>query len=142
MPNQANVPAENAASGNIADRATPVVVIFSWGSPLAEIRLAYIAEHLASHGYAAVAIEHAETSAEKFMRFLWGKEGAPGGPELLLRPQDITAVLDHLSAQQTAGDRARRKLNLEAVGILGQSLGWVYRTRSRGARKLIGAFLS
>ncbi|MEL6816441.1 MAG: dienelactone hydrolase, partial [Cyanobacteria bacterium J06598_3] len=115
-----------------SERNTPVVVI-SHGVASSRNTLAYIAEHLASHGYGVVAIEHSETSAEKFVRFLWGKESAPGGQELVLRPLDITAVLDTLSVRQATGDTAVSRLNLESVGLLGQSLGGYTVLASGGA---------
>ncbi len=101
--------------------STPVVII-SHGVASDRKTFAYLSEHLASHGYAVAALEHTETSAERFMRFLWGQEGPPSSRDLLLRPQDITALLDTLSDQQ-ATDPALKDLNLNSVGLLGQSLG-------------------
>lgn len=124
------LPKDSGAAGTEGN--TPVVVI-SHGVASSRNTLAYMAEHLASHGYGVVAIEHSETSAEKFVRFLWGKESAPGGQELVLRPRDITAVLDTLSARQATGDAAVSGLNLESVGLLGQSLGGYTVLASGGA---------
>ncbi|MEO0647782.1 MAG: alpha/beta hydrolase, partial [Cyanobacteria bacterium J06650_10] len=124
---QVNAPIEDLSDRAISGRGIPVVVI-SHGVASTRNTLAYMAEHLASHGYAVVSIEHTETSAENFSRFLWGRGSAPGGQELLLRPRDITAVLDLLIAQQTDAQQANNHsalsdLNLESVGVLGQSLG-------------------
>lgn len=124
---QVNAPIEDLSDRAISGRGIPVVVI-SHGVASTRNTLAYMAEHLASHGYAVVSIEHTETSAENFSRFLWGKGSAPGGQELLLRPRDITAVLDLLSIQQADAQQANNRsalsdLNLESVGVLGQSLG-------------------
>ncbi|MEO1299095.1 MAG: hypothetical protein AAFW75_25630 [Cyanobacteria bacterium J06636_16] len=82
----------------------------------------YLAEHLASHRYGVINLEHAETSAEKFSRFLQGLEGSPTPSELLHRPRDITAVLDTL-AVRAVNEPNLQTLNLQAVGVLGQSLG-------------------
>lgn len=101
--------------------STPVVLI-SHGLASDRKTFAYLAEHLASHGYAVFVLEHAETSAAKFVRFLRGLEGAPDPYELLLRPRDVTAILDTLTAQQ-ATDVNLSHLNLDSVGLLGQSLG-------------------
>ncbi|NER84401.1 MAG: alpha/beta hydrolase, partial [Leptolyngbya sp. SIO1D8] len=70
----------------------PVVVI-SHGLASDRQTFAYLAEHLVSHGYGVVMLEHAETSAEKFDRFLRGLEGPPTPTELVHRPRDITAAL-------------------------------------------------
>lgn len=106
---------------NAPNNSIPVVAI-SHGIASSRETFGYLAEHLASHGYGVVVLEHAETSAERFTRFLNGLEGAPDPRELLLRPQDITTMLDTLSAQQDTNPKLR-DLNLESVGLLGQSLG-------------------
>ncbi|MEO0771131.1 MAG: alpha/beta hydrolase, partial [Cyanobacteria bacterium J06649_4] len=130
--------------GRESNKEIPVVVI-SHGVASTRNTLAYMAEHFASHGYAVVSIEHTETSAENFSRFLWGQGRAPGGRELLLRPQDITAVLDLLStrqanARQTDSDSALSHLNLASVGVLGQSLGG-YTVLAAGGAKIDRTFL-
>lgn len=127
LPNQPEPNRPEAAA-----ESTPVVII-SHGVASSRKTFAYMAEHLASHGYAVVALEHIETSADKFIRFLWGKEDAPGGKELLLRSQDITAVLDTLNSQKTEGDSTLTRLDLTSVGLLGQSLGGYTVLASGGA---------
>ncbi len=112
-------PARAADPG--ATGESPVVVI-SHGIASDRHTFAYLAEHLASYGYAVVALEHSETSAEKFSRFLQGLEGPPEPADLLNRPRDITAVLDTLE-RRASTDRRLQALNLRAVGVLGQSLG-------------------
>ncbi|NER80708.1 MAG: dienelactone hydrolase, partial [Leptolyngbya sp. SIO1D8] len=69
-----------------------------------------------------VMLEHAETSAEKFDRFLRGLEGPPTPTELVHRPRDITAALDTLETRATI-EPVLQMLNLQEVGVLGQSLG-------------------
>jgi predicted dienelactone hydrolase len=93
----------------------PVVVI-SHGSASNRQTFAYLAEHFASHGYAVVVPEHPDSSTDKFARFLNGLEGPPNVTSLLQRPRDITAVLDKLEQQG-------RSLDLDNVGVLGQSIG-------------------
>lgn len=106
-----------------SDRENEIpVVAISHGVASDRQTFAYLAEHLASHGYAAIVLEHSETSAETFFRFLWGQGSTPSPREFLLRPQDITAALDTLSEQQATDTRLSR-LNLESVGLLGHSLG-------------------
>ncbi|EDX86003.1 conserved hypothetical protein [Synechococcus sp. PCC 7335] len=109
----------------------PVIVI-SHGVASDRRTFSYLAEHLASHGYGVVALEHTETSAEKLVRFFWGQDKAPDPIDLLLRPQDITAALDTLTDWQNSSrppnvhqdvNQAVRNFNLKSVGLLGQSLG-------------------
>ncbi|MEL6470414.1 MAG: alpha/beta hydrolase [Cyanobacteria bacterium J06623_4] len=134
------MPERDSTAAGGTGSSVPVVVI-SHGVASSRNTFAYMAEHLASHGYAVVAIEHRETSAEKFVRFLWGKEGAPGGEELLLRTQDITAALDVLSEQQADGELSVSGLNLASVGLLGQSLGG-YTVLAAGGAQIDRAFLA
>lgn len=114
------------ASSNI-----PVVVI-SHGLASDRQTFGYVAEHLASHGYGVIALEHAESSAEKFERFLRGLEGPPTPTELLDRPRDITAVLDTLE-RRAVNEPELQSLNLQAVGVLGQSLGGYTALAAAGA---------
>jgi predicted dienelactone hydrolase len=107
---------------DIAGQSTIPVVVISHGIASDRETLAYLAEHLASHGYGVVALEHAETSAERFVNFLRGMEGPPSPEELINRPRDITAALDTLE-QRAIRESALQPLNLQAVGVLGQSLG-------------------
>jgi len=117
----------------------PVVVI-SHGIASSRKTFQYMAEHLASHGYAVVSLEHIDTSAEKFVRFLWGKEGPPAAEDFLLRPRDITATLDFLTEQQST-DPAIAQLNLSSVGVLGQSLGG-YTVLAAGGASIDPQFLA
>lgn len=116
---------------NASPTETPVVVI-SHGIASDRLTFAYLAEHLASHGYGVIVLEHAETSAERFDRFLRGFEGPPAPSELLNRPRDITAVLDTLESRSTT-ELELQTLNLQAVGVLGQSLGGYTALAAAGA---------
>ncbi|MFK8183644.1 MAG: alpha/beta hydrolase [Phormidesmis sp.] len=127
-----------ASSAAAETNAVPVVVI-SHGVASSRKTFQYMAEHLASHGYGVVSLEHVDTSAEKFVRFLWGKEGPPSPQDLLLRPQDITAALDFLTQQQ-ASDPALARLSLSSVGVLGQSLGG-YTVLAAGGAEIDPLFL-
>ena len=101
--------------------SVPVIVI-SHGVASNRETFAYLAKHLASHGYAVVAMDHADTNTEKFNRFLTGLEGAPDPQSLLHRPRDVSAVLDTLEEKATE-ESGLRSLNLDAVGVIGHSLG-------------------
>ena len=107
---------------NVSGGSNLPVVVISHGIASDRQTFGYLAEHLASHGYGVINLEHAETSAEKFARFLQGLEGPPTPSELLHRPRDITAVLDTLEARSLT-EPDLQTLNLQTVGVLGQSLG-------------------
>ncbi|MEM8808231.1 MAG: alpha/beta fold hydrolase [Cyanobacteria bacterium P01_G01_bin.38] len=104
-----------------ATQSIPVIVI-SHGVAASVWSLAYLAEHLASHGYAVILLEHPETTPQRFSQFFSGLAGPPSAMTLLNRPRDITAALDTLT-QQAQRNPDLQKLNLESVGVLGHSLG-------------------
>lgn len=99
----------------------PVAVI-SHGTASNRQTFAYLAQHLASHGYAVVVPEHLDTSTEKFSQIFNGLQGPPDPNTLLLLPKDITAVIDELE-RRAKFEPELQSLNLQAVGVLGQSLG-------------------
>ena len=98
------------------------VVIISHGVASNRKTFAYLAEHLTSHGYAVVVPEHIDTSTDKFSQMFNGLEGPPDANTLLLLPKDITAVLDELE-RRAKFEPELQSLNLQAVGLLGHSLG-------------------
>lgn len=102
-------------------KSIPVIVI-SHGLASNRTALAYLARHFASHGYGVVVPEHIGTNTNTFNRFLNGVESPPSPDEFVLRPQDITAILDALVAKQEV-DPSLARWDLSSVGILGHSLG-------------------
>ncbi len=111
---------------------TPLILL-SHGLGSNRITLGYLAQHWASYGYAALVIEHNETNTDRFNRFLSGMAAPPSARELLLRPQDVTAALDNLT-QRAKTDPTLANLDLESVGIAGQSLGGYTALASGGAK--------
>lgn len=103
-------------------KAKTPVVILSHGLGSNRLTLAYLAQHLASYGYASLVLEHSETSSDRFNRFLSGMAAPPSASELLLRPKDVSAALDHLS-ERAKNNPNLAGLDLDNVGIAGQSLG-------------------
>ncbi|MEL7242768.1 MAG: alpha/beta hydrolase [Cyanobacteria bacterium J06643_5] len=114
-----------------SSKQIPVAVI-SHGTASNRQTFTYLAKHLASHGYAVVIPEHLETSTTKFSRIFDGLEGPPDANTLLLLPQDITAVLDELE-RRAKSEPEFQSLNLQAVGVFGQSLGGYTVLASAGA---------
>ncbi|MGG6237453.1 alpha/beta hydrolase [Nodosilinea sp. AN01ver1] len=100
----------------------PLVVI-SHGLGGNRSTFAYLAEHLASHGLAVAVVEHPGSSAAQIEALLGGRADEAIRPEeMISRPIDIQRVLDDLAL--AARDSALgRRLDLERIGVLGQSLG-------------------
>ncbi|MEY2858015.1 MAG: hypothetical protein RLZZ74_2327 [Cyanobacteriota bacterium] len=107
-------PKSDYPSGMLRKRPLPVIAI-SHGMASSRQTFAYLAKHLASHGFAVAVIEHEDMSLAKFDRVLAGRESFPEANNLIDQPLDISSVLDRLEAETN--------LNLERVGLVGQSFG-------------------
>jgi predicted dienelactone hydrolase len=95
----------------------PVIVI-SHGLGSDRQTFAYLANHLASYGFAVAVPEHPGSNAEQVRALINGLVSEVASPqELIDRPLDIKFLLDEL--KRSYGGR----LNLQRVGVLGQSFG-------------------
>ena len=97
------------------------VIVFSHGVASGQNAFVYLAQHLASHGYAVVVPQHDDDN-QKYFQFLAGVGSPPNPITLISRPQDISRVLDRL--EQLSQTRPNyTHLDLNNVGALGHSLG-------------------
>ena len=86
--------------------------------------LAYLARHLASHGFAVAVVEHPGSSAEQISELLSGQVGEAVEPEeMVRRPMDIRLLLDELETLTQTEPTLRNRLDFGHVGLLGQSMG-------------------
>lgn len=105
----------------VTSRPTPVVVI-SHGLASDRTTLAYLATHLASYGFAVAVPEHPGSNTEKLRLLLTGRANAAEEPsEFINRPYDVTYLLDRLQVLDKADPTYQ--LNLDQVGVIGQSYG-------------------
>lgn len=96
---------------------TPVIVI-SHGLGSDRQTFAYLATHLASYGFAVAVPEHPGSNADQLQALINGFASEVTAPaELTDRPLDIKFLLDEL--KRSFG----RRLNLQRVGVIGQSFG-------------------
>ncbi len=100
----------------------PLIVI-SHGLASDRQTFAYLAEHFASYGFAVAVVEHDDISLNKFDRVLSGTERFPEPNNLIDQPLDVKSVLDRLEQESATNPWLRNKLNLQEVGVLGQSIG-------------------
>lgn len=108
----------------------PTVVI-SHGLKSDRTSFVYLAEHLASHGFAVIVPEHPGSNTEQFEALLRGLADEISDPQAFIdRPLDITFVLDELGRDGQFGPQ----LNLEQVGMVGQSFGGYTALALGGAR--------
>lgn len=100
-----------------SQKPLPLIVIsHGLGSDLTTF--AYLAEHLASHGFAVAVPEHPGSSARQINALLRGLDSDVTPPEELIdRPLDIKFLLDRLA------QRYGKKIDTNNVGAIGQSFG-------------------
>jgi predicted dienelactone hydrolase len=102
--------------------SVPLVVI-SHGLGSDRTTFQYIAEHLASHGFAVAVPEHPGSNAQQLQALIAGTAAEVASPsEFVDRPLDIKYLLDELARRQAVDPRYRR-VNVQQVGVLGQSFG-------------------
>ena len=87
----------------------PLVVI-SHGYPGNRFLLAHMAEHLASHGYAVVALDHTDSTYSDQAAF---------GSTLYNRPLDQAFAIDAIAADASLSGL----VSTDAVGVIGYSMG-------------------
>lgn len=101
----------------IEGQKRPLVVI-SHGLGSDRTTFQYLAEHLASHGFAVAMPEHLGSNAAQLQALATGRARELTPPqELIDRPLDIQFLLDYLTAQYGA------VIETDRVGVIGQSFG-------------------
>jgi predicted dienelactone hydrolase len=99
----------------------PVVVI-SHGVGSDSSNFEYLASHLASHGFAVIVPNHPGSDTKQLQSLMKGSANQVAEPgEFYNRPLDVKFVLDELEKRNKSELQGR--LNLEQVGIFGQSFG-------------------
>ena len=99
------------------------LIIISHGLGSNRNTFAYLAQHLASHGFGVAVLEHPGSSTQKLNRLFAGFDDPPEPEILINRPLDIKYLLNELSAKAQSEPNRFGKLNLQSVGVIGQSLG-------------------
>ena len=100
----------------------PVVVI-SHGVAENRTTFAYLAQHLASYGFAVAVIEHPGTSTQKFQQYFAGLGKPPQPTEFVDRALDVKFLLDEFQHRTQSDPTLKGRLDLQQVGVIGHSLG-------------------
>ena len=101
----------------------PVVVI-SHGLGSDRIAFQYLAKHLASYGFAVAVPEHPGSNAQQIQNLVTGRTNELAEPaEFINRPLDIKDLLDYLTKLSTTDPAYQGQLDLQRVGVIGQSFG-------------------
>lgn len=100
------------------------VVLISHGLGSERATFAYLARHLASHGFAVVLPEHPGSNQTRLSDLLDGRANEVADPlEFVHRPRDLSILLDELAASGIPDRTFRGQLDLGHVGVIGQSFG-------------------
>lgn len=111
------------------------LVIISHGLGSDPKTFSYIAEHLASYGFAVALPEHIDTSANTFNRFFEGFERPPEPSVFENRPLDITYLLNELEQISQSDPTWKDRIDFSKIGVMGQSFGG-YTALAVGGAKL------
>ncbi|WP_096595190.1 alpha/beta hydrolase [Calothrix sp. NIES-2098] len=103
------------------NKLIPLVVI-SHGAFSDRTTFAYLAQHLASYGFATAVLEHPGISRQRFQQYFAGLATPPETRESINQPLDVKYLLDELERRQKSDPRLSR-LALHQVGVIGQSAG-------------------
>lgn len=98
------------------------VIVISHGLGSDRTSFEYLAAHLATYGFAVAVLDHPGSSAEQVQALLAGRSYKVEQPsEFINRPLDVTYLLDQL--QRLDSSDPNFQLNLQQVGVIGQSFG-------------------
>ncbi|MCY7332110.1 MAG: alpha/beta hydrolase [Pseudanabaena sp. CAN_BIN31] len=103
-----------------SSKSAPLPAIVIYPGLISKLEpLLYLAEHLASYGFAVVLTVSPNSSDEQLEKLIIGVASEIAPPESFIqRPQDITAVLNYLEKSPQA-----RNINWQNVGMIGHSFG-------------------
>lgn len=100
------------------------LVILSPGFSSGRTAYAWLAEHLASHGFVVIAPEHNEMYTQA-LDWFWRA--------MIARPQDILTVLEYADAQTTVGGMLEGVIDAQSVAVIGHSYGGYTALAAAGA---------
>jgi predicted dienelactone hydrolase len=102
----------------------PPLIVISHGLGSDRSSYAYLAEQLASYGFAVAVPEHPGSSSRQIEALISGESSEVIEPsEFINRPLDIRYLLDQLEARSQTDPPYIGKLDVQRVGVIGQSLG-------------------
>jgi predicted dienelactone hydrolase len=105
-------------------RTSHPIVIISHGLGSDRLSFAYLAKHLASYGFAVVVPEHSGSNSTQLAAFLAGRAKDITPPqEFVDRPIDVSKLLNKLEELSHFDPKLQGRLDLQNVGIVGQSFG-------------------
>jgi predicted dienelactone hydrolase len=117
---RADIYLPTAADGSFPKQAPVIVISHGLGSD--RTTYAYLAEHLASYGFAVAVPDHPGSNAEQLQALIEGRASEVADPqEFIDRPLDVKFLLDSLEVDRDS--QFKDRLDLQNVGVIGQSFG-------------------
>lgn len=108
---------------DLKSKPIPAIVIYP-GLISNREPLLYLAEHLASYGFAVVLTVSPNSSAEQLDKLIIGVASEIAPPQSFIeRPHDITAVLNYLEKSPNNAIPTSSNINWKNVGMVGHSFG-------------------
>ena len=106
-------------------RQTPApVIVISHGVGSDRTSFLYLAQQLASYGFVVAVPEHPGSNAQQLQNLLAGRALQAIKPdEFINRPLDVKFLLDELERRSQSDLTFQGKMNLQQVGVIGQSFG-------------------
>ncbi|BAY80832.1 hypothetical protein NIES267_02970 [Calothrix parasitica NIES-267] len=103
--------------------SVPVIVI-SHGIGTDSNNFRYLAKHLATNGFAVVVPNHPGSDTKQVQSLMNGNASEVAQPEEFInRPLDVKFVLDELEKLNKTDSRLNNVLDLQQIGVFGQSFG-------------------
>jgi predicted dienelactone hydrolase len=104
--------------------ASAPVIVISHGLGSDRTSFAYLAKQLASYGFVVAVPEHPGSDAQRLQTLLSGAVSQLIEPdEFINRPLDVKYLLDELTTLSQSDPRFSGRMNLQDVGVMGQSFG-------------------
>lgn len=103
--------------------SVPVIVI-SHGIGTDSSNFRYLADYLTTYGFAVVVPNHPGSDTKQIQSLLNGSASEVAQPEEFInRPLDVKFILDQLEKLNKTDSRFQKRLDLQQVGVFGQSFG-------------------
>ena len=105
-------------------QAPAPVIVISHGIGTDSSNFTYLASHLASHGFVVVVPNHPGSDTKQLSSLLGGRTSEVAeAKEFIERPLDVKYILDHLERLNQSDPLYKGRMNMQQVGVFGQSFG-------------------
>jgi predicted dienelactone hydrolase len=106
------------------DQTPAPLIVISHGLGSDRSSYAYLARQLASYGFAVAVPEHPGSNTDQLKALISGRANQVTEPaEFINRPLDIKFLLDVITRRSQSDPRFAGRINLQQIGVVGQSFG-------------------